>query len=256
MWLSLYGWPLRVALAAKAWVGTLADVYKHKKVIMRKYLKLVALAGFLLTGVAPLGGSPSAAQESTAQVTSTEVATSNATAAPSKTVAGKTVQQYADLLDETSRVVRLRAIKSLGAFGESAGPVLKSALGHSDRAVAYTAAVHLGRIGGEPLAAAIDPLTQLAENEDSLSLRLAGSFALCRAGQIDERLSVLTDALTYPERGMACSAAELIGMLGSDAKAAIETLEEVAANNDAIKRNGDYHVGGAAKNALRKIRGE
>lgn len=172
------------------------------------------------------------------------------------TVAGRTIEQYAELLGSDNRVVRLRAVKSLGAFGQQAGEVLKTALGHQDRAVAYTAAVHLGRIGGEPLKSAIEPLTELAENKDSLSLRMAGAFALCRAGQLDQRLSVLTGAITYPDRGTACSAAELIGMIGPDAKAAIGVLEKTQADNDPEKRNGDYHVGGAASNALRKIRGE
>jgi hypothetical protein len=33
-------------------------------------------------------------------------------------------------------------------------------------------------------------------------------------------------------------------------------LEKAFASNDPAKRNGDYHIGGAANNALRKIRGE
>ncbi len=185
-----------------------------------------------------------------------ETATQNTQTPSGKTVAGRTVDQYAEQLSSENRVVRLRAIKSLGAFGEAAGDVLVSALENDDRAVVYTAAVHLGRIGNQPLKSAVEPLTALAENKDSLSLRMAASFALCRAGQIDKRLSVLADALSYPDRGTACSAAELIGMLGKDAAAAIEPLEKVFANNDPAKRNGDYHVGGAANNALRKIRGE
>ncbi len=182
------------------------------------------------------------------------VASQDAADSQVKTVAGRTIKQYAQELDSNHRVVRLRAVKSLGAFGEPAGDVLTSALKHSDPAVAYTAAVQLGRIGGKPLKSAIKPLTQLADNPTSLSLRMAGAFALCKAGQTDQRLAVLTDALSYPDRGTACSAAELIGMIGPDAKAAIEPLEQAFASNDPEKRNGDYHIGGAAKNALRKVR--
>jgi hypothetical protein len=194
---------------------------------------------------------PAVAQES-----AVETVTEKRITPTEETIAGRTVDQYAEQLASENRVVRLRAVKSLGAFGEAAGPALKSALTHDDRAVAYTAAVHLGRIRGEPLKLSVEELTQLAENKESLALRLAGAFALCRAGQIEKRLSVLIDALSYPDRGTACSAAELIGMLGNEAEAAIEPLEKVFAKNDPAKRNGDYHIGGAAKNAIRKIRGE
>ena len=176
--------------------------------------------------------------------------------AEAKTVAGKTVEQYAKLVESENRTVRLRAAKSLGAFGQVAGKALTQALGHTDRAVQYTAAVHLGRIGGDALRDAKAKLAELAESKQSLALRMAGAFALCKAGETEKRLAVLTGALTYPDRGTACSAAELIGMLGPDAKAAIAPLEAVYVEHKPGKKGGDYHIGGAANNALRKIRGE
>lgn len=217
--------------------------------------RLIALA--LLSGLCHGSASPSFLSRCNAQETVAESKSDAADKATQPvTIAGRTVGQYAQMLDSDNRVVRLRAVKSLGAFGESAGETLTAALVHDDRAVAYTAAVHLGRIGGKPLQSAVEPLIRMVENKESLALRMASAFALCRAGQMDQRLKVLTDTLTYPDRGTVCSAAELIGMLGTDAAAAIEPLETTAAKNDPAKRNGDYHMGGAALNALRKIRGE
>ncbi|NND97994.1 MAG: HEAT repeat domain-containing protein [Pirellulaceae bacterium] len=171
-------------------------------------------------------------------------------------VAGRTVEQYASELDDPNRVVRLRAVKSLGAFGPSAGDALQKALDHDDHAVQYTAAVHLGRIGGPPLNDATERLTELAKQKDSQAVRIAASYALCRGGQIDPYLSVLTDALSYPDRGTVCSTAELLGMLGATAKAAIDPLDAVYQTNKPGVKGGDYHIGGAANNALRKIRGK
>ena len=172
------------------------------------------------------------------------------------TIAGKSIEDNVTLLSDADRVVRLRAVQSLGAFGKSAGKALESALDHEDKAVQYIAAVHLGRIGGEPLKAAKTQLEKLAENKDSLAVRLAASFALCRAGEVKKHLPTLVNGLQYPERGTVCSTAELLGMLGKDASAAIEPLEEVIKKHRPGVKGGDYHMGGAANNALRKIKGD
>ncbi len=172
------------------------------------------------------------------------------------TIAGRTVDDYAAQLTDENRVVRLRAAKSLAAFGISAGDALSTALDSEDKAVQYTAAVALGRLGGKPLKAAKTRLKQMAKDKDSLAARVAASFALCRGGQLDQHLPTMIDALTYPERGMVCSTAELIGMLGPSAAAAVEPLEQLREQNRPGAKGGDYHIGGAAMNALRKIKGE
>lgn len=169
------------------------------------------------------------------------------------TVAGRTVQQYDIDLDHEDRVVRLRAVKSLGAFGASAAEPLRDALDHQDAAVRYTAAVHLGRIGGETLKAAQQRLQQLAGDETSFAVRMAASFALCRQGLLEEHLPLLIQGLKFPERGTSCSAAELIGQLGPSADAAIEPLQQIYDRHRPGVKGGDYHIGGAAKNALRKV---
>ena len=187
-------------------------------------------------------------------VIGTLLSSSSALAQAPKTIAGRTVDQYSEQLTNANRTIRLRAVKSLGAFGEAAGPALQSALAHDDPAVVYTAAVHLGRIGGEPLKGCVAKLQTIVNNQDSLALRMASAFALCRAGNVDENLSVIIQALEHPNRGMVCSAAELLGMLGRDGAAAVDALEAVYKKHKPGVKGGDYHKGGAANNALRKIR--
>lgn len=171
-------------------------------------------------------------------------------------VAGRSIDDYTLELSNPNRVVRLRAVKSLGAFGESAGEALCTALESDDKAVQYIAAVHLGRIAGKPLQAAKKRLESITTDKDSLAAAVAASFALCRAGESEKHLPLMIEALKYPERGMVCCTAELIGMLGPTAVAAIEPLEQAYQKHRPGAKGGDYHIGGAAMNALRKIKGE
>jgi hypothetical protein len=186
-------------------------------------------------------------------------------ASATKSVAGMTIADCRTDLQSDNRVVRLRAIRTLGAFEGAAGGSLTAALSHDDPAVRFLAATQLGRLGGEPLAGAVDDLKRLAEADDPsgtddtmqqpLSVRIAAAYALCEAGQTDPFLPVLIEAISFPDRGTACYAADLISRLGPDAAAATEALETAYAKNKPGVPGGDYHVGGAAMNALRKIRG-
>ena len=53
------------------------------------------------------------------------------------------------------------------------------------------------------------------------------------------------------QRGIACSAAELAGLVGPDAMPLAEMMQQ---EQDKQANGGDYHVRGALQNALRKIR--
>lgn len=170
-----------------------------------------------------------------------------------ETIAGRTLGDYQSDLASEDRVVRLRAIKSAGAFGSPAGEMLGDALEHSDAAVRYVAAIHLGGIGGETLQGAKEPLQKLSDSDDSKAVRMAAAYALCELGLLEEHLPTLIAMLEHPNRGTACSAAELIGALGSDAGAAIDALEKTYQANRPGD-GGDYHLGGAVQNALRKVR--
>ncbi len=171
---------------------------------------------------------------------------------PMTTVAGMSLQETAELLSSDNRTERLLGVMTLGIFGELAGESLTQALDHEDKAVRYTAAVHLGRIGGEPLTLAKPRLLGLMKADSSEAVQMAAAFATCRAGDVESGLPLLLDRVQTHQRAMATSAAELIGMLGSDAKSAIPVLQRIAAANPP-SGNGDYHIGGAARKALREL---
>ncbi len=177
-----------------------------------------------------------------------------------QSVAGHSLEETEKLVSDENRTVRLRAAKSLAAFGQEAGPVLRRALDHDDAAVRYTVAVGLGRVGGEALIEAQSDLHAMMSQDSSEAMRMASAFALCRIPQADakhmaESLDVLVKKIQTPSRAVACSAAELLGMLGRDATSAAKSIEEVAKNNRPGS-SGDYHIGGAAQKALRQIQAE
>ena len=60
--------------------------------------------------------------------------------------------------------------------------------------------------------------------------------------------------LDYPERGMACASAFLIGQIGPPAIEATAALEKTLDANRPGTQGGDYHLGGEAINALRKLK--
>ena len=172
---------------------------------------------------------------------------------PETILAGRTVKAYSAQIVDDDRTVRLRAARSLAAMGPPAEKVLVRSLGHDDPAIRYIAAVGLGRIGGDTLKSAHQSLEALAIDERSHAARMAASFALCRGGDTTKHLQVLIDALNHPQRGVVCAAAELIADIGPPAREATEELLAVYAKNKPGVKGGDYHRGGAAMNALRKI---
>lgn len=175
-------------------------------------------------------------------------------AADANMIAGRDLDGWSKDLQAEDRIVRARAAKTLGAFGEEAADVLSEALENDEPAVRYWSAYHLGRLKIDD-EETVEKLQQRRDKEEHAGVQLALAYALCRLGKTDENLDLLVQRLEHPSRGMACSAAELLGMLGSDAKQAVPALEAAyAANKPGGK--GDYHLGGASQNALRKIRGE
>ncbi|MEM9645757.1 MAG: HEAT repeat domain-containing protein [Planctomycetota bacterium] len=167
-------------------------------------------------------------------------------------VAGRSLQEYASDLNSDLRTVRLRALRSLRPFGSAAGSSIRTCLSHADPAMRYLAAVALGDLGEKAVTPSIPDLQKMVKKDASLSVQMAAAYALCQAGHMDDHLPLLIQRVRYPERGMACSAAELIGKLGPKAKMATEELLLIWEANKP-KSPGDYHVGGAAKNALRKL---
>ena len=134
---------------------------------------------------------------------------------------------------------------------------LLGALDDPSAGVRYWAASHLGAIG--PTAdRALPRLKELKADQEFPAVQMAAAFALCRIDKVEDHLQLLTARLDYPERGMACSAAEFLGRLGADGQAAVPALERAyhansRQQNPVRKDNPDYHIQGACQNALRKI---
>ena len=148
-----------------------------------------------------------------------------------ETVAGKNAAQYAAELSSENRTIRLRAIKSLLAFGEPAREHLASVLAHEDPAIRYIACVGLGDLAGRMKRESTDvipSLEKLATDDPSAAVQMAAGYALCQAGNVKRGLPILIDRLEAPERGVVCSAAELIGKIGPEASAATETLQRIS----------------------------
>lgn len=167
----------------------------------------------------------SAAAEQNLATEAAPAAQTVAEAEPRATVAGRELAAWVADLGSEHRVVRLRAVRSLAPFGAAAGEALRSALKADDPAVRYIAAVDLGRLAGDPLRLALEKLTVLRADPQHPAVQMAAAFALCRSGNGEGNLSLLVERLEYPERAMACSAAELLEMLGplpADAAAALE----------------------------------
>jgi hypothetical protein len=181
-------------------------------------------------------------------------------------VAGRTLAKWSADLADPRDIVRLRAVKTLGAFGEEARAPLTAALADANAGVRYWAASHLGELGTRSAlgagGAASDTLRkkllELEEKDPEPAVRMAAAFALASAEDGEElgrRVEKLTAHLADPERSMALSAAEFLGRLGPKAKGAVPALERAfEAHAPASRGSGvDYHVRGAVQNALRKI---
>ncbi|MFK7821893.1 MAG: HEAT repeat domain-containing protein [Planctomycetaceae bacterium] len=180
------------------------------------------------------------------------------TDAPRK-VAGRTLSEFAADLDSPNVFVRLRAAKSLRAFGKPAVPSLAKALGDKHTGVQYWAASHLGDLGSAPKQS-VAVLGKMKAGKNPATA-MAAAYALCRIEKPEKHIKLLIARLEYPERGMACAAAEFLGRLGQDGRSAVPALEAAYHRNDkkpGAKNPGkaDYHIRGASQNALRLILGE
>lgn len=163
-----------------------------------------------------------------------------------ETAAGRSLSEWSAELQSSTPVVRRRAVLSLGAFGKSAVLELTKALTHEDAVVRYWAASELGDLGDDAKSA-LEPLRQV-HGEQSIGVRIAAAYALCRVGQVEEGLPTLLEGLKHDERGVWNSSADFLARIGPPAKAAIPTLEAEA------KRGAD-HIADICNEALRRIRG-
>ena len=143
-----------------------------------------------------------------------------------------------------------RAAYSIGQFGSLADDAFIGMLSHSDAAVRYIAASHIGDLRSPQRAS--KQLRRLL-NGNSRGVRAASAYALARLGEVETALPILEQLLLVSERGIACSAAEFLGRIGPPAKPLLPFLQE---QRDIQNKGGDYHVRGNLDNAMRKIRND
>ena len=168
--------------------------------------------------------------------------------AQAKSVAGRSLLEWSSELSSKSRTRRLRAALTLPSFGAEAVVPLVGALEHADPGVVYWSASGLGDLAHKsartkPVLARLKALLK----HKSIGVRLAAGFALCRLGETRTGLAVLTGGLQHAQRGVACAAADFLARIGPPAAAAVPALQQAA-------KHSDYHVKGAANEALKRIR--
>lgn len=166
-------------------------------------------------------------------------------------VAGRTLEEWTEEVASSNRSRRLIAAKSIGAFGADAVATLTLMIHHDDPAVRYWAASHLGNLGPE----AADAQTALSTHfeGESRAVQLAIAYALCRIDGVDRWSQPLIDSIQSPEREVACVAADFLARIGPDAKSLLPSIVE---RYEAYQKEGDYHIRGALKNAVRAIRND
>lgn len=200
-------------------------------------------------------GSVLCGQQATKSEASNDTASNKEIVTGDEKVAGRTLAQWQADLSSPNEIVRLRAVKSLGPFGMSAVTILQECLSDESDAVQYWAADHLGSIGpkvskSKSRASVVNSLEAIIKTSPEKAVSMAAAYALFKVDAKQEHLDLVIKRLSHGERGMACSAAEFLGKIGSPAEAALPELQKK------YKEHGDYHVRGACLNAIRKIKGE
>ena len=169
-------------------------------------------------------------------------------AAAPKSVAGRSLAEWSAELDAKSRTRRLRAALTLPSFGVDAVKPLVKALEHDDPGVVYWAASGLGDLAHK--SAHTKPVLRRLKGlmgHKAVGVRLSAAYALSRLGETGSGIGVLAKGLEHPHRGVACSAADFLARIGPPAANAGATLQAAA-------KHKDYHVKGAANEALKRIR--
>lgn len=167
-------------------------------------------------------------------------------------VAGRNLAGWKKDLASDNRTVRLRAAKTLGAFGTEAVPTLTELLGDQDVAVQYWAASHLGNMG-DAAKSSVHKLKELFDSE-SQPIRMAVSYALCSIEGVDEWSGPLLEGIESKQREVGCTAADFLARLGPKAKSILGKVE--AKHREYLTNKGDYHIRGSLENAVRDIKND
>ena len=146
-----------------------------------------------------------------------------------RTFQGRTADQWSERLKDEDRLVRLSAIKALGAL--VAVPELIDASEANDAAVRYWALVELRHAGPQAKAALAHFRKRLSD--PSPIVRVAAAGGMCDLGQIEEGLSVLAQLLGHPQETIRLAAVTVLEKIGPAARPVRDELE--AALSDSSK---------------------
>ena len=142
---------------------------------------------------------------------------------------------------------QLRDSASLALEGTDALPQLVNTLSNEDAAVRYWAAIGLGNLGAEAVAAKGRLLKAL--NDPSPSVRIAAARALCIMDCEDKALPVLIEELGSEREWVRLNAAIVLDGIGDKARPAIPALKE------ALKDKKNKYVVRVANRALNVMQG-
>ena len=150
---------------------------------------------------------------------------------PEQEFLGKSLSDWAILLDGEDRHDRLSAVRAIGEAARrnpadaASTAVLRRALSHEDSAVRHWAVRSVGSLGDAASAFEQDLRARLAD--DAIDVRIWAAQALCRLGKPEEALPVLARALSDTNGGTRLHAAHALEALGEDARPVVEALRGV-----------------------------
>lgn len=165
-------------------------------------------------------------------------------------VAGRTLEGWEVDLASKNPVVRHRAAKTIGIFGEEGVESLITMLDHSDPTVRYWAASSLGNLGTRAVSA--KPALEKIAQDESAPVQLAAAYALSSINDVDRWSAPLMAAIESKTRETACTAADFLARLGPKATTLLKKID--AKHQEYVKSNDDYHIRGSLENAVRAIR--
>ncbi|MHC4996658.1 MAG: family 16 glycoside hydrolase [Planctomycetota bacterium] len=158
--------------------------------------------------------------------------------------AGRTVDQWAARLDDSTRQIRLNAANTLANIGYVARERLAGMLDHKDSAVRYWGARGLGDM--RPRVNDYNDALARSLGDKAFAVRMAAAYALRDTPHHKKAVDVLIDGLKTEERGYGPVAADYLWKMGPSAKKAVPALKKLA-------QNSDYHIKNAANRALSTV---
>lgn len=156
--------------------------------------------------------------------------------------AGRTVEQWAAMLDAPRQVERLRAANTLATLGPAGLPPLRDVLKHHDAAMRYWAARGYAEPDRATRQRYADTLAAML-TDPSPVVRVTAAYGLRYTTKHDQAIAALIEGLNAERRGITNVAADHLAAIGPRAAAALPRLKELTAHGDEyIKRAATHAV--------------